>query len=510
MTNKSRLHLIKSQRWYRQQTESTPYFIYLPCRAVVSYFKSKEKIIWYCGQEETRAYLEQNYIRGLASQHLKKEQQHPGQTRRLYLRWFKNITKKNQSIFKKIDHSDLAKISDRKLLAVNRSLGRQAYKMWREFFMDMFDIDAEGLIEQELVRERVSLSAEEKNILTAQAKPLVYQRQELEILKIAQAVRNNSDYTYLLSRIQAPGNVHRLEMYPQLKRMVVKYLQQYHWIRNSWADVYKINIFEVIEQLNQINSSARDLKSEMRQLKNYAQDQARQRGAIIKKRKLSAWLVRMFAMFSLLALWRDERKEQMQILHYYLELVGTEIGRRSKIGWNKIKFSNPFSIDKLPIRKSVLVKDKNLLKDRQLMYWNGRDVCHFDAKTGEKVVQALEKTFTTVKTEVRGLIACPGKVRGEVVVINKKSDFIKMMPGKILVANMTRPDFLPLMKQAAAIITDEGGITSHAAIVSRELKIPCIIGTQIGTKVLRDGYQVEVNANHGVVLVLGEGKNQKN
>ena len=64
---------------------------------------------------------------------------------------------------------------------------------------------------------------------------------------------------------------------------------------------------------------------------------------------------------------------------------------------------------------------------------------------------------------------------------------------------MTRPEFLPLMKKAKAIITDEGGITCHAAIVSRELGIPCIIGTKIATKVLKDNDLVEVDAEKGIV-----------
>jgi pyruvate,water dikinase len=64
---------------------------------------------------------------------------------------------------------------------------------------------------------------------------------------------------------------------------------------------------------------------------------------------------------------------------------------------------------------------------------------------------------------------------------------------------MTRPDYVPAMKKAAAIVTNEGGITCHAAIVSRELGIPCIIGTKIATEVFKDGDVVEVNANHGWV-----------
>ena len=74
--------------------------------------------------------------------------------------------------------------------------------------------------------------------------------------------------------------------------------------------------------------------------------------------------------------------------------------------------------------------------------------------------------------------------------------------GEILVANNTTPEFTPIMKKAAAIITEQGGITSHAAIVSRELGIPCVIGTRIATKVLKDGDRVEVDANCGLVKIF--------
>lgn len=84
-------------------------------------------------------------------------------------------------------------------------------------------------------------------------------------------------------------------------------------------------------------------------------------------------------------------------------------------------------------------------------------------------------------------------------VVSSKRDFGKFVPHTVLVTSMTRPEFLPLMKQAAAVVTDEGGITCHAAIVSRELKIPCVIGTKVATQVLKDGDRVEVDADRGVV-----------
>jgi len=71
--------------------------------------------------------------------------------------------------------------------------------------------------------------------------------------------------------------------------------------------------------------------------------------------------------------------------------------------------------------------------------------------------------------------------------------------GDILVTGMTTPNFVPAMKRAGAIVTNDGGITCHAAIVSRELGVPCIIGTRMATKILKDGDLVEVDAENGIV-----------
>jgi pyruvate,water dikinase len=100
------------------------------------------------------------------------------------------------------------------------------------------------------------------------------------------------------------------------------------------------------------------------------------------------------------------------------------------------------------------------------------------------------------------MVASKGKATGIVKVINKVSEFAHFQKGDILVSAMTRPEFLPIMEKAAAIVTDEGGITSHAAIVSRELGIPCIIGTQTATRVLKTGQKVQVDALKGIVSVL--------
>ncbi|MEM0067724.1 MAG: pyruvate, water dikinase [Saccharolobus sp.] len=136
------------------------------------------------------------------------------------------------------------------------------------------------------------------------------------------------------------------------------------------------------------------------------------------------------------------------------------------------------------------------------------------------IVQARPETFwstkkreetskTSVVTEgkvlVRGLPASPGIVygRAKVILDIKDAKVSEIEKGDILVTRMTDPDWVPLMKMASAIVTDEGGMTSHAAIVSRELGIPAVVGTRDATKVIKDNQMITVDAIRGIVY---EGK----
>ncbi len=138
--------------------------------------------------------------------------------------------------------------------------------------------------------------------------------------------------------------------------------------------------------------------------------------------------------------------------------------------------------------------------------------CVFE-RAGREVVVSNEKELRALYAELapqmktpaanvktlRGRGACPGKARGAVKIFLVPENLDKMKRGDVLVAPMTTPDFVPIMKRAAAIVTDNGGLLSHAAIVSRELGIPCVVGTRQATRVLRDGDVVEVNGETGVV-----------
>ena len=105
-------------------------------------------------------------------------------------------------------------------------------------------------------------------------------------------------------------------------------------------------------------------------------------------------------------------------------------------------------------------------------------------------------------SEIKGQTAFKGKVRGKVKITFTKREIRKVKEGDILVSPMTTPDFLPAMKKAVAFVTDEGALLCHAAIVAREMKKPCVIGAKIATQVLKDGDEVEVDADKGIIKKL--------
>jgi len=103
---------------------------------------------------------------------------------------------------------------------------------------------------------------------------------------------------------------------------------------------------------------------------------------------------------------------------------------------------------------------------------------------------------------VKGITAYPGIVTGKARIIRRKNEIEKMKKGEILISPMTTPDVFIAIKKACAIVTDEGGQLCHAAIISRELKIPCIVGTKTASETYINGDLIEVDANNGIVKIV--------
>ena len=150
-----------------------------------------------------------------------------------------------------------------------------------------------------------------------------------------------------------------------------------------------------------------------------------------------------------------------------------------------------------------------ILQARPETVWSRRN-----KEGGAKVQESKSMTTTDHTVIVKGLPASPGKVSGRVHVILDPSRIDEFKEGEILVTEMTAPDWVPAMKKAKAIVTDSGGMTCHASIVSRELGIPCIVGTksrgEAATVTIPDGIDVTIDATHGVVYegIIEEAKKE--
>jgi phosphohistidine swiveling domain-containing protein/uncharacterized protein YdhG (YjbR/CyaY superfamily) len=197
-----------------------------------------------------------------------------------------------------------------------------------------------------------------------------------------------------------------------------------------------------------------------------------------------------------------------------LRKIGEYVLKKLKIA-NANKFGRFLTLDEM---RNILSKDytenrnfikqlKKILNKRSKYFlFAGGKVRYSSLKNYLKSKGWRLTHYTTVKDTnlIKGYPTYKVKklIIGRVKIVENKDELSKILEGDILVAPMTTPEYAPIFKKVSAIITDEGGITSHAAIVSRELKIPCIVGTKIATKILKDGDLVEVDANKGVVKIL--------
>jgi len=214
----------------------------------------------------------------------------------------------------------------------------------------------------------------------------------------------------------------------------------------------------------------------------------------------------------------DVTPDQYMIDKTEMAIIDKQIARQE---WQIIKNPKPHSIEESNIKASIPASQqpKQKLSDEDIVTLAKlgkrlEDLYRFPqdiewAKENEKLFIIQTRPVTTlgikeqklaeIKAEplLIGEAASLGVASGIVKIVSDPSQIDKVQKGNILVAEMTSPDFAPAMKRAVAIVTDRGGRTSHAAIVSREMGIPCVVGTDKATQVLKDGQEITVDGSHG-------------
>lgn len=233
-------------------------------------------------------------------------------------------------------------------------------------------------------------------------------------------------------------------------------------------------------------------------IKKYAQQKAEVRQAIHKaKSRLTGSGRHLIDLLQFIVFYRTHRTDVMNRSAYEFYPGFLAESKRLRIRYDDLLFL-------LPDEASRGVFNRSDIRERQRGFACLLEKGRVRIVSGRKL-EPIRKLFAEKKTtqsEVKGVTASPGIVRGTVRVVQNLKDLPKVRRGDILVASMTTPDFVPAMERAAAFVTDEGGITRHAAIVSREMNKPCVIGTKVATKVFKDGDKVEVDATRGIVRKL--------
>lgn len=197
------------------------------------------------------------------------------------------------------------------------------------------------------------------------------------------------------------------------------------------------------------------------------------------------------------------RKESDDVLHPAMAYLSSVISR-------KIKESHPGLADYVSyllvsefINKNIPDKKDMIKRSRGYLFHKGKLSLSIEKYLRQQRFKLVENDHTEITCNlIEGQSACHGNIKGNAKIVFELSDLAKVKRGDILVTSMTTPDMFSALHKAAGIITDEGGITCHAAIFAREMKKPCIIGTKVATKLLKDGDMVEVNANKGIVKIL--------
>ncbi|MFH1443155.1 MAG: PEP-utilizing enzyme [Candidatus Micrarchaeota archaeon] len=248
-----------------------------------------------------------------------------------------------------------------------------------------------------------------------------------------------------------------------------------------------------------------EIDAELEFIGNYEKRVADEFERICKELKLADEEKSLFDFIRMLGYYKWAREHEFTEAFYNLAPIQKELGGRCGLDpvesayilpheyQNALKYPEKYQqIANERIKMSVLLVNREGYE-----FLTGNAAAEY-----MKGMEFLEEKIEKDVSELKGMPACSGIAKGKAKIINTAADMHKMGKGDILISAATTPDLVPAMKKAAAIITNEGGITCHAAIVSRELKIPCIVGVKNANKILKDGDEIEVDANRGVIRRL--------
>lgn len=332
------------------------------------------------------------------------------------------------------------------------------------------------------------------------------EREELELKKIAVRIKENKKLEMLFSQKDFKEIVSTMRRnFPEFAALIERHKGRYDFLQ-GYVDFNRFDTVYFLSRLKEFcNVSRPVLQEDIRKYENKAKKIVQERKMLTKKYKLEKNLLYLLDLTSYFAYHRMEMRVYFTLGLVSLKEILNEIAKKMNISMEDVKWILiQENVEFLKFGKKISSKVTG--ERKKLSVYHIEDM-KIKLKIGKKA-EEWRKTYLPPKDfigveSVKGRTGNPGVKRGYVKLIVDTPDIIKeigrMKPGSILVTRNTRPDMIVACKKAAAIVTDEGGILSHAALVSREFGIPCIIATWHATKIFKDGDLVEVDANKGIV-----------
>jgi len=350
-------------------------------------------------------------------------------------------------------------------------------------FMDLLDPFEEKIIEYIFENARKSIDRTQLSALMNPSNLSNFQNEQRELFEIYQKAKP-------------------LGISKEIEGLIEEHSKKYYWLKNDYQTVEYLGKEYYLLELKKLLNNPKEAENILHNIEKFNALQ-QEKADIIKELGLDARVQEKLNFFNWLITYRDDRKKYNQISNYFIIEVIKKISDEMGIDYELLKWAMPNEIEGIIGQNHETMKKLEIRKKLGIMIVFANGSGESEVITGldtREYLEIIEKTIEA--SEIRGTTASLGKVIGTVKVILNQDDFSKMEKGDVIVASMTRPEYVPIMKIASAIITDEGGITCHAAIVSREFGIPCLTGTQVATRMLKDGDLIDVDANHGVVKII--------
>jgi phosphoenolpyruvate synthase/pyruvate phosphate dikinase/DNA-binding Xre family transcriptional regulator len=395
------------------------------------------------------------------------------------------------------DPQDLFQFNNKELIAFFKKLWKIYEKFWMlGMFIDSFDPGTDQK-KIKLISQKYNLNPEETIILSTPIELTFNNERLFSILKITKNLK-----TKLKNKKVKPAEIKLfLKNFVTTNAKIKEYRKEFDYYQTNYADLKHIENQQIISEILKYLKNPELFKKQLTELSRYSRKQKSQIQKILKKHSLPE---NPLYFFQKLTFWREHRKKinlmGMQFNHTLLKVLEERTGiKKDYLGY--LVFDEVENVLKGSIDHEALRKRH---EEGIFIFMNNLE---YKMVTGDEAVSLkdeLEKQLTgeTLEEKIPGQTACSGYAKGVARVILSQEDFSKLKEGEILVTGMTRPEFLPVMKKASAFITNEGGITCHAAIVAREMGKPCVIGTKNATQLIKDGDLVEVRGNHGTVRIL--------